>query len=76
MIDAKAILKEVKDNRQKLDGCTRHKFPTKPEYRIGEHHTCENCGGQIRIVEIAHYARGYKAAGGNPDEIMEGLIKP
>lgn len=30
----------------------------------------------MQIPEIKLYARGYKAAGGNPDDVLDGVVRP
>ena len=70
-----SILCEVKANHAKKNSCSLHQFDAPPKMKLGQYYFCKNCGWKTRIVEIGHYARGYEAAGGNPDDIMMGIIK-
>lgn len=64
----------IKENRVKLDSCPRHHFDVSQvdfsKLLIGEKFTCTLCGGTMNATEASQYARGYEAAGGNPDEII------
>lgn len=72
-IDSKAILAEIKANRAKLDGCARHRFELgDPPYKFGQKFTCSNCGGTMDAVQAFRYCQGFKAAGGNPNEVIPG----
>lgn len=73
-IDAQAILAEIKANRARLDGCARHRFDLGPgPYKFGLKLTCLNCGGIIDAIQAYAYARGYEAAGKDPNEIIPGF---
>lgn len=73
-IDAKALLAEVRANLDRLEACPRHQFDAVPAVLLSDKHACLRCGGTMDVVAIGQYARGYKAAGGNPDDIWPGLI--
>lgn len=63
----------VKANRAKLDACARHRFEMgDPPYRFGMKLTCTNCGGTIDAVQAFVYTQGYKAAGGDPNDVIPG----
>lgn len=70
-----SLLAEVKANQAKRNGCSLHQFDVPEEIKLGQYYYCKNCGWKTRLPEISHYARGYQAAGGNPNEIMKGIIK-
>lgn len=76
-INPELMLEEIKANQQRLDECKRHHFPTLPDndtirvaFRLKL--TCSNCGGTIDALKAYAYARGYEAAGGNPNDIIPG----
>lgn len=70
-IKAGEILKEIRNNTKKLDGCKRHKFSGE-QMPPGSKYTCLNCGGEIRGGDVLYYIAGYEAAGGNCDDIYPG----
>lgn len=73
--EAASLLKHVQDNHARLNGCPVHKFGKVVGGRalgqsfLQNKRTCENCGGEMPDPNIILYAKGYKAAGGNPDDI-------
>lgn len=74
-IDFGLILEEVRANQARLDNCKRHHFPTWPENigrALGLKVDCCNCGGTIDARMAAAYARGYAAAGGDPNDVIPG----
>lgn len=74
MIDfnSKQILKEIRENRAKLDSCAKHKFDLgEPPFKLASKAVCLNCGGKEALTAIGDYCKGYKAAGGNPNDIVE-----
>lgn len=68
------ILAELQDNQNRLDECKRHYWPSM-EYTIGAVCVCANCGGCMKVVEAAEYLNGYRAAGGNPNDVLPGYNK-
>jgi hydrogenase maturation factor HypF (carbamoyltransferase family) len=61
----------IKANRRKLDECKQHAFiDASPPYHMYHAFHCTNCGGHMQAIEAAQYARGFKAAGGNPNLII------
>lgn len=66
-----SIWDEVKANRAKLEGCARHRFEAKP-VKIGEKQTCMACGGEMTLVAVGDYIRGYEAKGGDADDVWPG----
>lgn len=77
-IDTKALMQKCRDNRDKLDACPRHFFPLPPGTGIalGVKLECERCGGQLDLVAINHYVRGYEAHGGSGNDIVTGWREP
>ena len=70
-IDTAALWAEAQSNRAKLDGCARHFFNIgDPPYRLGQKFECTNCGGVMDAVQAFRYVQGYKAAGGNPNDVI------
>lgn len=73
--EALALLARIKENRRKLDACVKHAFGDVVGDRTGGHsimarlRTCNACGGEMEDQDIIIYAKGFKAAGGCPDEI-------
>lgn len=64
------ILEELQENQKRLDNCKRHHFPTFPEVTFGMKLDCSKCGGRIDAVRAYEYAKGYAAAGGDPNDIF------
>ena len=73
--EAATLLQQIRENRLKLDSCTRHDFGkvvgdracgSSPRHNM---RTCRRCEGQMEDRDVIIYAKGYKAAGGNPDDI-------
>lgn len=67
------ILEGVKENISRLKGCSKHKFIKPDQPWMMKLIPCEHCGGVMRLTDIGRYIEGYKAAGGNPNDIMEGF---
>lgn len=65
------LLEAIRANQTKLADCPKHFFDLgEPPYRFGMKVTCQNCGGFMNATDILPYAQGYKAAGGNPNEVV------
>ena len=72
-------LDRIARNRDRLNACRRHRFPAAIEgieqgvgAMFGGKSTCERCGGQLSLIELNQYVRGYEAGGGNGNEIIPG----
>ena len=65
------LLNEIKENNMKLDGCKRHRFEFDGIPVIGSKLTCKKCGGKMDTVQAYRYCQGYKAAGGNPNDVIK-----
>ena len=74
-IDLHAIMREVRENNRKLDGCTQHRFDGGGVDRMGTKHRCNVCGGQMDLPAIGTYIRGFEAAGGKADDVWPGWRK-
>lgn len=71
MAKASEILKEIRKNSSKVDGCDRHKFSGELMER-GNKYTCLNCGGKMNGTAVLYYIQGYEAAGGDCNDIYPG----
>lgn len=73
--EAQDLWQKVKENSQKLKECTRHCFGdvvgdiSKQSPLFGIKRVCKTCGGEMEDRNVILYIRGYKAAGGNPDDV-------
>ena len=61
--DVLSIWEQVKENSRKLHACKRHRFPG-GKVKLGDKARCLECGGELGLVPIGEYIRGYEAAGG------------
>jgi anaerobic ribonucleoside-triphosphate reductase len=66
--EVKKIWAGVKENQTKLRACPKHRFEG-GKVKIGQKVTCLNCGAETGLVSAGDYIAGYKAAGGNPNDI-------
>lgn len=63
---------QAKANRERLEGCAKHFFDLgAPPYSLGAKCHCTRCGGVMDLVVIDQYARGYAAAGGDPNDVVK-----
>lgn len=70
-LDAREILAEVRENIRRLKSCPRHTVD--PASRVfGQPTYCIHCGGKLRAEELMQYIAGYRAAGGNANDIWPG----
>lgn len=73
--DIRELWEEVKENRRKLDSCKVHDFGKLPEeFTPSRRFVCKNCGGAMTVCEVMSYASGYRAAGGDPNNILKGVF--
>lgn len=77
--DSAALLGSIKANRERLKGCVQHRFD--PGFweagRFGQKMTCLNCGGVMSVVpDIGRYIEGFKAAGGDVNDVWPGYENP
>lgn len=70
--DAKSLWAEVKENRRKIRGCPRHRFEAM-KIVLGQRIQCQNCNGMMGLIPIGEYIAGYKAAGGDTNDIWPGF---
>lgn len=68
------IWEEVKINSAKLKNCIRHRFEQQ-SVKLGDKITCVNCGGVMSLSSAGEYVRGYKASGGDSDDVWPGFFK-
>ena len=71
--DAASLLRDIQANRQKLNACPKHSFIWENRLKFGQKLECKNCGGRMDAVQAFVYCQGFEAAGGNPNEIIEGF---
>ena len=59
---------QVKENHRKLRECKRHRF-SGGKVSLGQKVICLECGGEMGLVSVGDYIRGYEAHGGNADDV-------
>lgn len=73
--EAKKLMADIKENNRKLNNCAKHTFgdvvgegvlASAPGQR---QRLCRNCGGKMDDIKVVLYVKGYKAAGGDPDDV-------
>jgi hypothetical protein len=69
--DILSIWAEAKANVAKLDTCPRHRFTSTP-VKLGDKFICLACGGTVGLTDLGNYIRGYRAHGGDADDIWPG----
>lgn len=70
----RVIYKRAKINRLRLDGCKRHRFDVHAiPVALGGKAVCLECGGEMPVLELAQYVRGFMAAGGDPNDVCAGF---
>lgn len=71
------MIGEVRQNLTTIDNCPRHRVSASKfdQYEQGMTITCEVCGGKFTRVYLGNYIQGYKAAGGDPNDIVPGWEK-
>lgn len=77
--DSKRLWAQAQANVELLNGCSRHHFAMTDEQVVagpaalfGKKLTCQRCNGQMDMLGVNQYVRGYAAAGGNPNDILPG----
>ena len=73
-IDGKKLLAEIRENRDRLRNCPCHRFVDQ-KANLGKKVECAECGGRMCLTELGGYMSGYKAAGGNPNDLWPGWDK-
>jgi hypothetical protein len=66
-----SLWEEVKVNMAKLNACPRHRFTPVP-VKLGDKFTCTVCGGVTGPTDLGNYIKGYRAHGGDADDIWPG----
>lgn len=72
--DPQGIYNQIKANREALNNCKQHSFivPDAPlPFKLKL--KCSNCGSWMDAIQAMEYARGWKAAGRDPNEIIPGF---
>ena len=72
--DYKKMLADIRENHRRWRECPRHLYRAwdANKHSLGQKHTCLNCGSSKSLTDIGCYIEGYKAAGGDPNDIMPG----
>jgi len=71
MTFAKDIYAQVKANHARIDGCKGHTF--KPiKHKLGQKHTCLNCGGIVEAPYLIAYIKGWVDAGKDANDVFPG----
>ena len=69
--ESQKMFDEVKANISLLHSCSKHRFAESPtKHTFGERVECERCHGRMGVLDALHYTRGYRAAGGDPADVM------
>lgn len=71
--DPRGVFKQIQANRETLNNCKRHLFIMPETISFKQKLKCSNCGGWMDAVHAMEYARGYQAAGRDPNEIIPGF---
>ena len=78
-VDFGELYAKINENRKRLDACPRHFFgPDVPGIEggvaamFGRKIECRHCKGEMDLVALNYYVRGYEAAGGNGNDILPG----
>jgi len=71
----RALWELAQENQRKLKACKVHEFRTElpPDVlRRGIHRRliCRNCGGLMLVLDVYTYCLGFKAAGGDPNNVL------
>lgn len=64
---------DIHRNLSHLWTCDRHLFESRAAIITGRRYPCMRCCGQMSLADIWTYIDGYKAAGGNPNDIWPSL---
>lgn len=75
-VDFQAKLEAIRLNRNMLNSCPRHSFGQFGVAYLGATLKCHRCGGEMDLVAISHYIRGYEAHGGNGNDILSAWKEP
>lgn len=74
-LDTGNLLKQVRENLDKLDNCPRHLFDYDELQPLGSKLVCSNCGGAMDGGKVSAYIAGYVAAGGNYRDVYPNYLK-
>ncbi|MGG5810966.1 hypothetical protein [Falsiroseomonas sp. CW058] len=63
-------LAEIQARVARERACPKHRFEIGAgPYAMGVKYQCAHCGAQKRLMDIGDYIAGYRAAGGDPNDI-------
>lgn len=71
----KDIMPDILEENKKILECSKHDFGTVPpvnELTLYPYVSCSKCGGVFDIGKAITYAVGYKAAGGDINDVLKG----
>lgn len=63
---------EITENAKRIDKCPRHRFDGGEIKELNVAHTCLACGGKVNVFSLAIYLKGYRAAGGDVNDVWPG----
>jgi hypothetical protein len=64
MIDGIELMKQIKDNHRKLDGCSFHEFniDVTLDKKFDKRYRCVRCGGEVSTMAKHWYEKGIAQA--------------
>lgn len=71
-LESRALWDQVKENNRKISECQRHRFNPVERVLVGQKFCCQNCQGVMGLIAIGDYIAGYKAGGGDVNDIWPG----
>lgn len=72
---ANELVPDIMEANAKVIACPKHSFGVLPPLHVIAAQpfiTCVNCGGQLDVSKAIAYAEGYKAAGGDINDVLIG----
>lgn len=70
--EGRTLIAEIRENHRRLDSCPRHTFNPPEELRLRTKLTCVHCLGEMGLHDAGLYVKGYRAAGGNVEDVWPG----
>jgi hypothetical protein len=67
--DVKRAWEAARQNFEQLEACSAHHFDSTEPVKPGLTVRCKKCGGLMTMQQAAMYATGFRAAGGDPNEV-------
>jgi DNA-directed RNA polymerase subunit RPC12/RpoP len=64
VIDRAELMKQIKENHKKLEGCGQHNFSidATPDKKFSKRYKCINCGGEVSYSDKHWYEKGLEQA--------------